>query len=327
MARARILPGFLRPARLVEDVAVALMVAAIKITAALPGRWILRVGDVLGALVALVDRRGHRVGMQNLRVAFGDALPRRACVRILRASCQQAVRAVLILLHVQPLTPRRFRRWVHFPDVEDEPEARLMRARGGVLVSGHVGNWELLIGMRILFQHFPPSVFMAEEIPHRAIERVVRRLRSHGDILSALRKGGARTLIRVVADGGTAGILVDRNVRGAQGGVYAPFFGLPARTTPLPAWLALRYDVPVYPILCLPHGDDRYRLWLGPNLAENLTGADEQERTVEILTRMNGVLEDVIRAQPELWNWRLKRFKSRPTQELGAHPPYSLWDP
>ena len=33
------------------------------------------------------------------------------------------------------------------------------------------------------------------------------------------------------------------------------------------------------------------------------------------------------RSRPELWNWTLKRFKSRPQVELGDYPAYSLHDP
>ena len=62
-------------------------------------------------------------------------------------------------------------------------------------------------------------------------------------------------------------------------------------------------------------------------MAADLVGQDDATRMVELLTRINAVFEDVIRAQPELWNWTLKRFKSRPQVELDGHPPYSLHDP
>lgn len=135
-------------------------------------------------------------------------------------------------------------------------------------------------------------------------------------------------MTRVVADGGIAAMLVDRNVRRELGGVYAPFFGRDARTTPLPAWLALRYEVPLHPIFCLPlEGSDRYRLWLGPDLAANLAPGDESAQQLEILTRMNAVIEELVRARPELWNWTLKRFKARPSEALDGYPPYSSYDP
>jgi lauroyl/myristoyl acyltransferase len=80
-------------------------------------------------------------------------------------------------------------------------------------------------------------------------------------------------------------------------------------------------------VLCLPAEGGRYRIWVGPNLAEGLAEADEATCVREVATRANRVLEEVIRARPAAWNWTLKRFKSRPTRELGPYPAYSRWDP
>ena len=47
---------------------------------------------------------------------------------------------------------------------------------------------------------------------------------------------------------------------------------------------------------------------------------------LEITTRLNRLVEDEARAHPEVWNWTIKRFKSRPTSEQGGYPAYSRWD-
>jgi KDO2-lipid IV(A) lauroyltransferase len=313
--------------RLVEALAVHLAVGGVKVVAALPSRWILVAGDFVGNLLSVLDRRGYHAAHQNMEIAFGGALDRHERQRIHRRAYRQVVRSMFLLVHLQPLDARRYRRWVDVPDVREAWQTRLIEAKGGVLVSGHIGNWELMLGLRVMFPDMPPTAFLAEAIPHSALNRILKGLRSHGDLIGAFRKGGARAVISNVAAGGTAALLVDRNVRGAHGGVYAPFMGLPARTTPLPAWISLRYGVPLFPMLCLPTEAGRYRLWLGPNLAEDLPEGTEQEQVLELLTRMNAVFEDVIRARPELWNWTLKRWKSRPSQELDGYPAYSLWDP
>jgi KDO2-lipid IV(A) lauroyltransferase len=326
MVDVRLLTRRLRSRPVLEDLAVEAVYGTARILAALPGRWVLRLGDTLGHLLALLDRRGREVAFQNMAIAFGDGLPRAERRRIHRASCRHVMRSMLLLLHLQPMTAARFCKWVDPPGDDFIPVRDRIRNTGAVLVSGHVGNWELLLGVRTLFRDFPPSVFLAEQIPHRAVNRLLERLRSHADLRSALRKGGARALMSVLGKGGTVGIHVDRNVRRQHGGIWIPFFGLPARTTPLPAWLATRYRVPLHPIFCLPTEGGRYRLWIGPDLTENLTSTDEIETNREIMGRVNGVVEDLIRARPELWTWSLKRFKSRPDQELGPYPPYSEWD-
>ncbi len=317
----------LRHTRVLENLAVDVLVALVKVLRALPSSWILKMADAAGTASTWLNRRARKAAFQNLRVAFGGALSHGERGRIFRRSQQNVMRSLALLLHVQPLTQEKFRRWVDLPDVSQAEETLRVKAHGGVLVSGHLGNWEMLLGMRIMFPDLPPTIFLAEEIPHAAINRFLKKLRSHGDLLGAFRKGGARTVIRVVAQGGIAALLVDRNVRRQHGGVYAPFLGLPARTTALPAWIALRHDVPVYPIFCLPKDDGRYQMWLGPDLAADLPGEDDDARMLALLTRMNHTLETLIRARPELWTWSLKRFKSRPEVALGDYPTYSLHDP
>jgi len=83
----------------------------------------------------------------------------------------------------------------------------------------------------------------------------------------------------------------------------------------------------MYPIFCFPQEGSRYRIWLGPNLNAGLESEDPTERIVELTTRLNDVLSDVIRAHPGAWNWRVKRFKSRPHPEVGDYPAYSRHDP
>ncbi len=318
----------LRHLKLVETVAVPVAVGCIKIIAAVPSRWVLATADALGNALSVLDRRGLRAAHANLDLVFGDEKTRAQKQRIHRRAYRQLVRAIFLLFHLQPMSAKRYHKWVDVPEtIRDAWQADMLREQGGVLVSGHIGNWEMMLGLRVLFQDFPPTAFLAEQIPHGAVNSVLKRLRSHGDVIAAFRKGGARAVINAVAQGGTAALLVDRNVRRKQGGVFAPFMGLEARTSPLPAWIALRHNVPVFPIFCFPTDDDRYRLWLGPNLAADLPEGDEHERLVALLTRINGVLEEVIRAKPELWNWTLKRWKSRPTVELGRYPAYSLHDP
>jgi len=313
--------------RILEEAAIQVFYGAIKILGALPSRWVLRLGDFLGSGLARLDRRGRKVAFENMRLAFGDTLTDRGREEILRESSINIARSILLLLHIQPLTAKRFHAWVDTPDMRNEAHTDVIREKGAVFMSGHIGNWELLVGLRVLFHDFPPTVFLAEEIPHAAFNRVLKKLRSHGDIKTALRKGGARAVINVVAAGGSAGLLVDRNVRRQLGGIYAPFFGLEARTTPLPAWMALRYEVPMYPLFLFPKEDGRYRVWLGPDIMEGVEGEDHHARMRVALTRMNAVLEDIIRARPGLWNWTLKRWKSRPTVEMEGYPPYSIYDP
>jgi len=306
----------------------ALLQAVTHVGRALPTRWVLAVGDAVGDLWYHLDRRARRTGRQNLSVVFGDAMSPAEKARILRASLRGMARSIFMLVHVSPMSSKRYARWV---DVLPESRAVLddVHRRGGGLVgvSGHVGNWELLLGMGNAVPTLPPLMFLAETMQLPALDRLLVELRGSGGGTTALRRGGARALHRHAKEGGCATLLADRNARRDQGGIWVPFLGLQARTTPLPGWIAVRHGVPVLPTFCFPKARGRYEVWVGPDLTEGVDLGDEDAAIYEITRRVNEVIEKVIRAEPELWNWTLKRFKSRPDRELGPYPPYSLWDP
>ncbi|MFV1958635.1 MAG: lysophospholipid acyltransferase family protein [Planctomycetota bacterium] len=314
--------------RLVEEGLYRMLRGLARAIAALPSRWVLRAADRLGDVLYLFDRRGRTAGRQNLDVVFGPALPEAERRAILRDSMRGAARSILILLPAAPLTPARFRRWVEVPPgVEDALRAGGRTAGGAVVVSGHLGNWEILLGMAGVFRDLMSTTFLVETSVHPAVDRFLAYLRGTGGGASAPRKGGALALSRHVRRGGIAALLFDRNVRRNQGGIWAPLFGLQTRTTPLPALLARKNDVPIAPVFCLPRPDGRYEIALGPEVSMDVRTGDLRADVREITTRLNGLLEDVIREHPHAWNWTLKRFKSRPTREQGAYPPYSLFDP
>jgi lauroyl/myristoyl acyltransferase len=79
-------------------------------------------------------------------------------------------------------------------------------------------------------------------------------------------------------------------------------------------------------LLCIPYGKDRWRITMGPDLMGPATD-DEEADVRAALARANDALGDAIRLQPEAWLWMIKRWKSRPTEELGRYPAYSYWDP
>lgn len=320
--------GLLRPSRVLEAAIFGALTSVTRVLRALPSRWVMAGADRLADVVQLLDARGRRVARDNLRVVFGDALSTQARRRIARDSMRGVVRGVLLTLHASPLTPERVRRWLDVPaEVERTLREGARHTKGAVVISAHIGAWEMLVGLAGIFRDLRQTTLLVEPITHPAIDRFLLWLRGSGGGRSTSRRGGAVALGHHVRQGGTAALVVDRNARRNQGGIWAPFFGLDACTTPLPGFLARRTEVPIVPLFCIPLETGRYRVELGPELARDVHTQDVDEDIRTITTRINRLLEDRIRAHPAAWNWTLKRFKSRPTAERGPYPSYSLHDP
>lgn len=300
---------------------------AMKIFPALPTPAVLGIADGMALVMWALDARGRTAGRQNLECVFGAEMSPRERGRVLRASYRNAVRTIVLLFHLQPLNREKYAKFVRILPEDDARFRALMALHPRVvLLSGHFGNWELLLASRSVVPYAPPFAYLAESTGLPPVDALFDGLRDRGSGGGALRKRGSLALKKAVADGKSVSLLIDRNVRGNLGGQYVPFLGLPARTTPLAAKLAIWYDAPVAAALMIPEGKAKWRLWISGNLRGEPTG-DEEADVAAIMTRTNDILSRAIREHPESWAWMLKRWKSRPTPELGAYPAYSLYDP
>src|SRR5207249_9045852 len=119
--------------------------------AAVPLAVALRAGEFAALAAYVLDRPHRRIGMRNLEIAFRDKTLR-ARRRILRGSFLNLGRMAAELAHLPRLSAERLREMVTFEDEQWWAEAVSWERSTGVLIlSGHFGNWELLVhahGMR-----------------------------------------------------------------------------------------------------------------------------------------------------------------------------------
>jgi len=129
-------------------------------------------------------------------------------------------------------------------------------------------------------------------------------------------KDGVRSLIRLIRQGFPTYYLPDMDF-GIKGGVFVPFFGVPAATQTATAQMARQFDLPVLPILSdWDTKTGRYHVTIGDeiNLFENA------DTSLEVATaRLNELLEGWIREHPTQYYWVHRRFKTRPA---GQSSPY-----
>lgn len=178
--------------------------------------------------------------------------------------------------------------------------------QGGVLVSGHFGNWELVV---IALRRFGlPAAAMAGDQSNPAVDRVVRRLRERAGVTPLSSRSGLRDAVRVIRRGGFVCTLMDQDAR--HRGVFADFLGAPASTHVGPASLAARTGAPLV-MGALTGNGDRYEFRLGPIVRFPEKGTDEELRRAAVT--YNRWLEEEVRRAPGNYFWAHRRWKTKPT--------------
>ena len=282
---------------------------------ALPPSSIAPLSSIAGTLWWLGDGRRRKRIAENLRVAFGDELAPPARRRLARAVFRNMARVPIEVLWFDRLlaTPAQVERRCTFRG--DWPGAD---AAAGVLVAGHLGNWELCIRAgRHRLGRFR-TVVRPVGIP--ALDELVTRIR--GGPHSILEKHGAyRGLVRSLREGWWVAIASDQNAGAA--GPFLPFFGLPASTHVTPAHLALREGAALYFLSSrrLPGPEIRFEVGL-ERLVEPAARGATPEAVQALTAQVSRHLEQLVRRAPEQYNFLHRRWKDRPPGEApGPHLP------
>jgi KDO2-lipid IV(A) lauroyltransferase len=277
---------------------------------ALPRGWARALGAGLGALAFGLTRRLRGTGDRNLQIAYpaSDAAWRRRVLRVLYRN---------LGLHLAEFCrmPRYTREgtqdFIRYAGLEHYLAAR-EEGRGVLVVTGHLGLWELSSFYHSLMGY--PMSMVIRRLDNPLVDRLVNGIRClHGN--TVLHKDDfARGLLGAMRKGDTVGILMDTNMTPPQG-VFVDFFGTPACTASGLARVAMRTEAAVLPgFLTWREEEKKYVLEFGERLELVCTGSDEQD--IVINTQIcTAAIEEWIRRFPEQWLWVHRRWKTRPPGE------------
>jgi Kdo2-lipid IVA lauroyltransferase/acyltransferase len=188
--------------------------------------------------------------------------------------------------------------------------------RGLIVVTGHIGNWELA-GAYIAARGVPIEG-VARSMTNPLFDRYLTSTREAAG-LSVIRDADAvRRIPRALKAGHVVALVADQGTKG-MASTYVPFFGRLAKTPRGPGVFAIRMGVPIFvgTAIRLPSGN--YRALVEP-VSVRETG--DRERDVDaVVASYTNVLERWVRQYPEQYLWHHRRWRRRPEDE--ANPPAS----
>lgn len=276
----------------------------------LPWRVALGLGAGIGHLAYLLQPRRRRRARESLGRAFGDRLDRKALRRLERMVFVGLAKN-LAEIGWALADPARVDGLMRIEGGE-HLRAALDRGRGAVLITGHLGSWELLAAA-LVRGGFPLSVIAREASDGRVNEFLVGLRRRFG-VRTVLRgsPGAARDILRTLKAGEVLGCLIDQDTR--VEGVFVDFFGKPAFTPTGPTTLALRGGAPVVLAACWREPDGRHRARFEPPLTLD-RGPDLAADVARHTAAFTGWLEARVREHPDQWVWIHRRWRRQPAIE------------
>jgi KDO2-lipid IV(A) lauroyltransferase len=273
---------------------------------ALPRRVSVALGERLGAVQFHLDRKRRRRTLEHLRAAYAGERSEREIHRIAAACFRHFGRAGAEALLFPSLGLAEAQRYVHYQGLEHVRGA-YERGKGVLLVSGHYGNWELIahmqgwLGLRL--------ALVTRPLDNPWLERRLARLRSLSGNVVIHREGAIKAMLQHLRRGIGVAIVIDQDAK--EAGVFVPFFGRLASTTPTPALLALRTGAAIVPVFSVPRADGSYDVVYEPALRIEDTG-DRERDVARITAELTARLEVWVRRHPQVWSWMHRRWRTRP---------------
>jgi KDO2-lipid IV(A) lauroyltransferase len=199
----------------------------------------------------------------------------------------------------------------------DLVQERLARGKGLILVTGHLGNWEL--GGAYIAARGVPVDAVARHMANPLFDRYLTSTRERIGMTVVHDGDAVRRVPRSLRSGRAVAFLVDQGALGLAS-TWVPFFGRYAKTPRGPAVFALRLGAPVVFGVALRQPSGRYQLSFEPI---DVTDTGDREADVDrIVTEYTQVLERWVRRAPEQYLWHHRRWKH---QRPGT--PAELGDP
>ena len=244
----------------------------------------------------------RNVALTNLGIAYpeSDLSWRREVVKKLYCNLSLSVMEFLILTK----NPKVVSKWVTKVEGEEHLENLSKSGRGAVLLTAHMGNWELLAAWLACKGY--PLVAGVRDPNDVHVSKLLACYRKDLGVETIPKKSLLLKGAKLLKQGKFIGILADQD--GGTDGIRVSFMGKVASTVGGPAALSLLTKAPVVPIVSYRIAPYEHEILVLPPI-EPLYELPREEAIGEMTIKFNDILEGFIRRSPEQWLWLHRRWR------------------
>ncbi|MBK8095126.1 MAG: lipopolysaccharide heptosyltransferase II [Verrucomicrobiaceae bacterium] len=269
-------------------------------------------GRFCGTLAYFVGGGYRRLALNNLRIAFGAEKSELERRQIAREHFKSLFANFLCGLKMPLMREADLARHVRTEGVERVQAAYDDNRRPILNLVLHASCWEILTQVPSAYVRGHQTGAIYQPLRNPWLNALVLRRRQKLGYTLFDRQAGFTGPMKFMREAGQIGVLVDQHA--GDKGLWCPFFGRLASTTPVAALMAMRTGAVIMPMMVYDDGPARWRLVAAPAVTST-----ESEPTAEGITAaMNLAVEQLIREQPACWFWVHERWKT-PKPEFLIH--------
>jgi KDO2-lipid IV(A) lauroyltransferase len=185
-----------------------------------------------------------------------------------------------------------------FVKIDEETKDLLDKHDGGIIMTGHLGNWEAFLPTLGLNGY--PFVVVTQTQKSASSQKFFNGIRSFPNISLIPRTGGRKKMLNVLEENKFLGLASDQNA--GERGINIPFFNLPASIPKGAALFHLKTGMPIIVGFCILSRDLKYNLRLREMDLSSIPN-EKEDAIIAINTQYSKILEEAVRKYPEQYFW------------------------
>ncbi len=253
-------------------------------------------------------RSERRKTIAHLSLVYGSNRQKSSIHRMARAVFINLGRNMADAFRLPCYHSQNIDRYVTARGLEKLDQA-LLRGKGILAVTGHIGNWELM-GAYLAMKGYPINVVGAPIYDPR-LDALVVGNRERSGMKYIARGSATREILRALARNEIIGLLIDQDTKHVEG-VFVDFLGLPAYTPVGPTILAMKTQAAVVPMAIHIGSDNHHYIEIEDQLQLEYTGDPHRDRLVNT-QRCSDAVARFIQQYPTQWVWMHQRWKTKPS--------------
>lgn len=263
--------------------------------------------DIIGLVWFNTDKRHKRIALENISTAYKKELSPEQVYKLGKKVFQNTVHMIFDIAWASRMDQEALLKHYTIKGYENLKNA-LHKGRGVLLLTGHMGNFELLVGA---FGKDPDYKMYGayRKFDFQPLERLMLEERQRFGVTMIPLRGAAKKIDALLRNKNAVGTLLDQNADWYNG-VFVDFFGRPACTNKGMAILAMRTKAPVVPMY-IAKTNNRYIVEILPEIPLQSTG--DVIKDIENNTQnYTSAIESMVRKYPDQYFWVHNRWKTRP---------------
>ncbi|MCK5163010.1 MAG: lysophospholipid acyltransferase family protein [Desulfobacula sp.] len=273
----------------------------------LPRQTLKFFSDLLGLIWYKLDKRHRNIALENINLSFPNKFSPQQAQRFAKNVFKNTASILFEVIWAYPKSKDELFKYFSVKGFRHLEKAQ-KKGRGVIILSCHMGNFELLVAS------FPKAGMekpygIYRKFDFKPLERLMLEMRQRFGARMIHTGGATKKIDTILKNGGIVGTLFDQNA-GWYNGVVTNFFGRPACTKNSLAKLVLRSGTPVVPMFMVKK-NEKYIMQFLPEVALQTTGCpikDIENNTQNYVS----AIESIVRQCPEQYFWVHNRWKTKP---------------